>query len=223
MRSFKDKQFLQGSKFLQDLAPQRYDISAVFLEVVANSVFGWDHVTQGLVGLGFILMDSYGPKRPFGGKGMETNHGLSKTPAQQSCKLGADILLEAFKVHELIRSEILEQVLNRVITTAGSSVSHFIDLLSSIVMSAPLVLQSSSSKVAEAFDHLSFLPLDTVQGLLKAVQVMRFCFIDVYQSSTEAVGVFPLAPVQQRSSVIGLAQGGRPSLLPAVIPSANHL
>ncbi|KAH0620036.1 hypothetical protein JD844_014548 [Phrynosoma platyrhinos] len=121
MRSFKDKQFLQGSKFLQDLAPQCYDISVVFLEVVANSVFGWDHVTQGLV-------------------------------------------------HELIRSEILEQVLNRVITNAGSSVNHFIDLLSSIIMSAPLVLQSSSSKVAEAFDHLSFLPLDTVQGLLKAVQ-----------------------------------------------------
>ncbi|XP_008118382.2 Fanconi anemia group I protein isoform X1 [Anolis carolinensis] len=170
MRSFKDKQFLQGSKFLQDLAPQRYDISAVFLEVVANSVFGWDHVTQGLVDLGFVLMDSYGPKKPFGGKGTETNHGLSKTPAQQSCKLGADILLEAFKVHELIRSEILEQVLNRVITTAGSSVNHFIDLLSSIIMSAPLVLQNSSSKVAEAFDHLSFLPLETVQGLLKAVQ-----------------------------------------------------
>ncbi|XP_042328112.1 Fanconi anemia group I protein [Sceloporus undulatus] len=170
MRSFKDKQFLQGSKFLQDLAPQCYDISAVFLKVVANSVFGWDHVTQGLVDLGFILMDSYGPKRPFGGKGMETNNGLSKTPAQQSCKLGADILLETFKVHEMIRSEILEQVLNRVITNAGSPVSHFIDLLSSIIISAPLVLQNSSSKVTEAFDHLSFLPLDTVQGLLKAVQ-----------------------------------------------------
>lgn len=45
------------------------------------------------------------------------------------------------------------------------------DLLSNIIVSAPLVLQNSSSKVTEAFDHLSFLPLDTVQGLLKAVQV----------------------------------------------------
>ena len=63
-----------------------------------SSVFGWDHVTQGLVELGFILMDSYGPKRPFGGKSVEMNLGLPKTPAQQTCKLGADILLEAFKV-----------------------------------------------------------------------------------------------------------------------------
>ncbi|XP_033022355.1 Fanconi anemia group I protein isoform X1 [Lacerta agilis] len=170
MRSFKDKQFLQGSKFLQELAPQNYDISAVVLEVVANSVFGWDHVTRGLVDLGFILMDSYGPKRTLGGKVVETNHGISKTPAQQACKLGTDLLLEAFKVHEPIRSEILEQVLNRVITNAGSPISHFLDLLSGIILSAPLILQQSSSKVSEAFDHLSFLPLDTVQGLLKAVQ-----------------------------------------------------
>ncbi|XP_066491115.1 Fanconi anemia group I protein [Tiliqua scincoides] len=170
MRSFKDLQFIQGSKFLQDLSPVQYNISAMILEVVANSVFGWDHVIRGLMDLGFILMDSYGPKKALGGKVMETNHGVSKTPAQQACKLGADVLLEAFKVHEPIRSEILEQVLNRVITNANSPVSHFIDLLSNIIVSAPLVLQNSSSKITEAFDHLSFLPLDTVQGLLKAVQ-----------------------------------------------------
>ena len=26
------------------------------------SLFGWDHVTQGLVQLGFLLMDAFGPK-----------------------------------------------------------------------------------------------------------------------------------------------------------------
>eukprot|EP00061_Rhincodon_typus_P018015 g46995.t1 len=44
------------------------------------------------------------------------------------------------------------------------------NLLSDIVISAPLILLDSSSKVIEAFDHLSYLPLSTVQGLLKAVQ-----------------------------------------------------
>lgn len=66
--------------------------------MILSSVFGWDHVIRGLVDLGFILMDSYGPKKALGGKIMETNHGVSKTPAQQACKLGADVLLEAFKV-----------------------------------------------------------------------------------------------------------------------------
>ncbi|NXK55670.1 FANCI protein, partial [Chauna torquata] len=170
-RSCKDLQFLQTSKFLQDLFPQRYDVTAVILEVVKNSAFGWDHVTQGLVDLGFSLMESYEPKKSFGGKAAETNFGLSKMPAQQACRLGASILLETFKVvHEPIRSDILEQVLNRVLTKAASPVSHFIDLLSNIVVSAPLVLQNSSSRVTETFDNLSFLPIDTVQGLLRAVQ-----------------------------------------------------
>ncbi|NXS72590.1 FANCI protein, partial [Pandion haliaetus] len=170
-RSCKDLQFLQASKFLQDLFPQQYDVTAVILEVVKNSAFGWDHVTQGLVDLGFSLMESYEPKKAFGGKAADTSYGLSKMPAQQACRLGASILLETFKVvHEPIRSDILEQVLNRVLTKAASPVSHFIDLLSNIVVSAPLVLQTSSSKVTETFDNLSFLPIDTVQGLLRAVQ-----------------------------------------------------
>ncbi|NXT24142.1 FANCI protein, partial [Syrrhaptes paradoxus] len=170
-KSCKDLQFLQASKFLQDLFPQQYDVTAVILEVVKNSAFGWDHVTQGLVELGFSLMESFEPKKPFGGKAADTSFGLSKMPAQQVCRLGASILLETFKVvHEPIRSYILEQVLNRVLTKAASPVSHFIDLLSNIVVSAPLVLQTSSSKVTETFDNLSFLPIDTVQGLLRAVQ-----------------------------------------------------
>lgn len=35
-RSCKDLQFLQASKFLQDLCPQQYDVTAVILEVVKN-------------------------------------------------------------------------------------------------------------------------------------------------------------------------------------------
>ncbi|XP_069322727.1 Fanconi anemia group I protein isoform X2 [Eulemur rufifrons] len=170
VKSFKDLQLLQGSKFLQNLVPHRPGVSIMILEVVKNSVHSWDHVTQGLVELGFILMDSYGPKKILDGKTVETSSGLSRMPNQHACKLGADILLETFKIHEMIRQEILERVLNRVVTRASSPISHFLDLLSNIVMYAPLVLQSCSSKVTETFDFLSFLPLQTVQGLLKAVQ-----------------------------------------------------
>ncbi|KAM6304685.1 Fanconi anemia group I protein [Podargus strigoides] len=169
-RSCKDLKFLQASKFLQNLFPQQYDITAVILEVVKNSAFGWDHIIQGLVDLGFGLMESYEPKKAFGGKAAGTSYGLSKMAAQQACRLGASILLEMFKVHEPIRHVILEQVLNRVLIKATSPVSHFIDLLLDIVVSAPLVLQTLSSKVTEIFDNLSFLPISTVEGILRAVQ-----------------------------------------------------
>ncbi|XP_057185886.1 Fanconi anemia group I protein isoform X2 [Triplophysa rosa] len=169
-KNFKDDQIQQSSKFLQDLLPQCNSVSDMILDTVKNSVFGWDHVTQGLVQLGFMLMDSFGPKAGMFGKVTEGTSTTAKTPNQLACRLGGQVLLESFKMHEPIRGEILEQVLNRLVTKTASPVTHFIDLLSSIVTSAPMILLESSSKVTETFDQLSFLPLSTVQGLLKAVQ-----------------------------------------------------
>ncbi|KAK7891742.1 hypothetical protein WMY93_023705 [Mugilogobius chulae] len=122
IKSFKDEQLQQGSKIIQDLLPQHRCVSQMILDTVQNSVFGWDHVTQGLVQLGFFLMDNFGPKPGPFGKPM----------------------------HEPLRGEILEQVLNRLVTKTASPVTHYL--------------------VIETFDQLSYLPLTTVQGLLKAVQ-----------------------------------------------------
>ncbi|XP_070764117.1 Fanconi anemia group I protein [Enoplosus armatus] len=170
IKSFKDEQLQQGSKFLQDLLPGHCSVAQMILDTVKNSVFGWDHVTQGLVQLGFFLMDTFGPKPGPFGKTTEGSAPIARTPAQQACKLGGQVLLQGFKMHEPIRGEILEQVLNRLVTKTASPVSHYLDLFSDIVVSAPMILLESSSKVTETFDHLSYLPLATVQGLLKAVQ-----------------------------------------------------
>ncbi|XP_051239355.1 Fanconi anemia group I protein isoform X2 [Dicentrarchus labrax] len=170
IKSFKDEQLQQGSKFLQDLLPGHCSVAQMILDTVRNSVFGWDHVTQGLVQLGFFLMDTFGPKNGPFGKTTEGSATIARTPTQQACKLGGQVLLQGFKVHEPIRGEILEQVLNRLVTKTASPVNHYLDLFSDIVVSAPMILLESSSKVTETFDHLSYLPLATVQGLLKAVQ-----------------------------------------------------
>ncbi|XP_076588504.1 Fanconi anemia group I protein [Chaetodon auriga] len=170
IKSFKDEQLQQGSKFLQDLLPGHSSVAQMILDTVKNSVFGWDHVTQGLVQLGFFLMDTFGPKPGPFGKTTDGSAAIARTPAQQACKLGGQVLLKGFKIHEPIRGEILEQVLNRLVTKTASPVSHYLDLFSDIVVSAPMILLESSSKVTETFDHLSYLPLATVQGLLKAVQ-----------------------------------------------------
>ncbi|XP_070686476.1 Fanconi anemia group I protein [Pempheris klunzingeri] len=169
-KSFKDEQLQQGSKFLQDLLPRHCSVAHMILDTVKNSVFGWDHVTQGLVQLGFFLMDTFGPKPGPFGKTIDGSAAIARTPTQQACKLGGQVLLQGFKMHEPIRGEILEQVLNRLVTKTASPVNHYLDLFSDIVVSAPMILLESSSKVTETFDHLSYLPLATVQGLLKAVQ-----------------------------------------------------
>lgn len=61
-------------------------------------MFGWDHVTQGLVQLGFFLMDSFGPKPGPFGKSAEGPAAVARTPAQLACKLGRQVLLQGFKV-----------------------------------------------------------------------------------------------------------------------------
>lgn len=40
-----------------------------------------------------------------------------------------------------------------------------------------MIVLESSSKVTEIFDHLSYLPLATVQGLLKALQVHNRSYV----------------------------------------------
>uniref|UniRef100_A0A673BWW0 FA complementation group I n=1 Tax=Sphaeramia orbicularis TaxID=375764 RepID=A0A673BWW0_9TELE len=170
IKSYKDELLQQGSKFLQDLIPGHCSVAQMLIDTVKNSVFGWDHVTQGLVQLGFYLMDTFGPKPGPFGKTAEGSATVARTPTQQACKLGGQVLLQGFKIHEPLRGEILEQVLNRLVTKTASPVSHYLDLFSDIVVSAPMILLESSSKVTETFDYLSYLPLATVQGLLKAVQ-----------------------------------------------------
>uniref|UniRef100_A0A8C5DPJ8 FA complementation group I n=1 Tax=Gouania willdenowi TaxID=441366 RepID=A0A8C5DPJ8_GOUWI len=145
VKSFKDEQLLQGSKFLQDLLPAHCSVAKMILATVQNSVFGWDHVTQGLVQLGFFLMDTFGAKAGPFGKTPDASASVARSPSQLTCKLGGQVLLQGFK-------------------------ERFWKLFSDIVASAPLNLLESSSKVTETFDYLSHLPLATVQGLLKAVQ-----------------------------------------------------
>ncbi|XP_048585448.1 Fanconi anemia group I protein isoform X2 [Nematostella vectensis] len=164
IKSFKDDERRSQSKWIKENVPETSEVYDHILETVQNSLFGWDHVTHGLVQLGFILMDCFGPKT------FDTQSSSIASPAQQACKLGSALLLDTFKAHEMVRTEILQQILNRVITKATTPVSHFVDLLSSAVASAPHVLLESLPKVKEALDYLSFLPPSTAVGLLKALQ-----------------------------------------------------
>ena len=70
--------------------------SHIFTKISIHS-HGWDQVTQGLVELGFTLMDSFGPKMVFGKVKVHDNN-TPITPSQKACHLGAKLLLKTFKV-----------------------------------------------------------------------------------------------------------------------------
>ncbi|XP_048249251.1 Fanconi anemia group I protein-like isoform X2 [Haliotis rufescens] len=169
LRCFKDTDRQQQSYLVREITQERLNIEHMVLETVSNSVYGWDHVIQSLVQLGFTLMDSFGPKAVFG-RIEPTSPTTQLTPARQSCRLGARLLINTFKAHEVVRHEILDQIFNRVTIKATSPVSHYLELLADTVKSAPQLLLESVPKVREAFDYLSFLPPSSAEGLLKAIQ-----------------------------------------------------
>lgn len=65
---------------------------------------GWEHVVKGLVQLGFLLMDSFGPRLVFGRQEVITVGRL--TPNQSACQLGSKILQKMFKVELLLETNL---------------------------------------------------------------------------------------------------------------------
>ncbi|XP_022096600.1 Fanconi anemia group I protein-like [Acanthaster planci] len=181
LKSFKDAARQKSSHWIAELAPSSMDVSELILDTVQNSSYGWDHVTQGLVQLGFTLMDAFGPRA--GPLGKSTEHQTcTDSPNHQACSLGCQILLSTFKAHEMVRPDILEQLLNRIVTKSSAPVSHYIGLLANTVNSAPQILLDSLPKVREAFDYLAFLPPSSAEGLLKAVQPLMILSVSLKDS-----------------------------------------
>ena len=106
-------------------------MNSINCEIAHCSIAGWDHITQGLVQLGFALMESNGPRGPrvaFGKAAVAmplTGKLATLTPAQAACQLGVRILQETFRVHESARAEIVDRLLNSIVTRASTSVSHY--------------------------------------------------------------------------------------------------
>ena len=92
------------------------------------SIVGWDHITQGLVQLGFALMETFGMRAVFGKLAINPSNvkPILLTPAQAACRLGVRILQETFRVHESARSEIIDRLLNSIVTKASSPVTHYL-------------------------------------------------------------------------------------------------
>lgn len=138
------------------------DVLKLVKEAVKCSKFGWDHVCQGLVKFGFIILDAFGPKTIAGGT-------VIKSVCPEACDLGSHIIRDTFKSHRIVRQEIFEQILNRIITKSQKPVSHYIDILSQIVQSDALFLLDVLPKLIEVLDYLHFLSHSNASSILQSL------------------------------------------------------
>ncbi|KAK3789845.1 hypothetical protein RRG08_055131 [Elysia crispata] len=170
LKCLNDEDKCSKSLWARECYPQTIKTEQLVLEAVEHSTFDWDHVIQGLVKLGFSLMDSYGPKLVFGSMPESLPPEGVKTPTQLACQLGRRVLLKTFKGHEVVRLEILDQIFSHIIMRSTAPVTHYLDLLSDTVHSAPQLLLESSGKVQEICLKLAELPPKSADGLLMSIQ-----------------------------------------------------
>ncbi|CAG8535533.1 4568_t:CDS:10, partial [Diversispora eburnea] len=145
-------------------------IMDLFQKIIRKTSFGWDQVTQSLVQLCILVMDTTAPSSS--NKNTDLFKVINKTPKnanELTSNLGITILFEMFKIHDMVRAEILDQILSRVISKADS-VEHFLILLELIVKEAPHSIINYITRIKGALDYFTFLPSNTADRLLRALQ-----------------------------------------------------
>ncbi|CAI9718582.1 Hypothetical predicted protein [Octopus vulgaris] len=174
LKSFSDAEQQQRCTWLHENIVIVPKLDRFVLEVIENSTSGWDNVVPGLVQLGFILMDSFGPKSSFGRvEGIALNQPVLH---QKACNLGLQILLQTFKVqYNAVRENILDMIFTRIGSSESKPITHILDLFSRVVKTSPQLLLNSDKKLTTIFDHLPTLPPKTAASLLDILQpILKF-------------------------------------------------
>ncbi|KAF9354159.1 hypothetical protein BGX26_008025 [Mortierella sp. AD094] len=169
--AYKDMERMQREPWVSNfegMAP--LPILEMFCDIIRKVPFGLEQLTPSLVHCGVYIMDSMAPKSPWMASDKEVTKKLTpKTPNELGCELGATILAETFKTQASARTEILDNIMSRIVTKSTSTV-FFLNLLENIVKSSSEELEEHLPRIKESLDYLSFLSLTTAVRLMAAVK-----------------------------------------------------
>jgi fanconi anemia group I protein len=129
--------------------------------VKCSSVEGWDFLIPSLVSLGFYLLDS---KLESPNKSIN----LIKSEHMSLVELGSNILLELFKIHNIVKKEILENIFNRIIINSDN-ILMYVTLLKKLTHNFNSDIQEYISMFIDTFEYISMQSTDIYSALLEAV------------------------------------------------------
>ncbi|CAO3580777.1 unnamed protein product [Absidia cylindrospora] len=145
-------------------------VRQVIMEVSDKSASGWDQVIQSLTQLAMILIDTASAPTSLRTPGPSLRSKKPKPgPMDNVIALGIDVLLKMFKLHDVARTEILEQITSRVVSRSASSL-HFLDLLEKLTTNCPYEVEKYINNIKDTLDYLSLLSHSTAKKLLSAIQ-----------------------------------------------------
>lgn len=98
-------------------------VEVAIMDTVRHSAHGWEHITQGLVQLGVMLIESSPAPHAASAASTATTATASASSSSPTAaygpyviNLGISVLLETFRIHEMVRSAILEQIFSHVVS-----------------------------------------------------------------------------------------------------------
>lgn len=155
LKSFRQQERSRQSQWLRETWGENCNITAAFRTTIDNCIMGWDQVSQGLVQLGFSLLESGG-----GPKG-ETY------ASQRAVELASVILPLILKKQPHIARTVISQLSNFILS--ASSPVQYIEILGKLAKVSPLVMLEHLNLIRELLEYLVFLPLPVSTHLLHAL------------------------------------------------------
>lgn len=128
--------------------------SPLFLKiknVVTFSKNGWEYCVNGLLALGYYLIE-YDTK--------SHDHGINA--------LGKEILYEMFEFHELIRTSLMNRINSKIMNNDSKAIAY-IDVLGLIIPKAPQEMFPHVKKIKETLDFASLIDANIVSELIGAI------------------------------------------------------
>ncbi|KAG0167084.1 hypothetical protein DFQ28_006686 [Apophysomyces sp. BC1034] len=173
MSIYKDADKLRKCTWVAEFSKMDHGcVEQVLMDIAEKSASGWDQVIQSLTQLAMILIDT-ATSQGHALKALNTapskSVGQKLGPMDKVASLGVRILLKMFKLHDNVRSEILEQITSRIVSHSSSAMS-FLEILKKAIKESPHVVEEYINNLKNMLDCLLFLPYSTAESLIEAIQ-----------------------------------------------------
>ena len=146
--------------------------------VSAGHVNSWDHLVPSIVDLASALIDSPPPTvvqsalSPLSANPDGSQPNARLPVAARLPLLGVRLLLEAFKIHPVVRVEVLETVCARMLMR-GESVQHWVGFVQQLAATQPIELLEHTPLLKQLFEYVLSLPPAVATPLLRSLPPLQ--------------------------------------------------
>uniref|UniRef100_A0ACD5XKG5 Uncharacterized protein n=1 Tax=Avena sativa TaxID=4498 RepID=A0ACD5XKG5_AVESA len=136
-------------------------VEKALLKAVAESIGGREHVVPSIVQVGFLLLEASD-----GDRGEEDGSGEG---VMSTGEIGVNMLKSLFDIHEMARTEIIEQCKFRILSAKPQQSAPVLRLLGCLVRSHPSPMVEYVAHLKELLDYFAFMNDKISTGLINCI------------------------------------------------------